>query len=67
MKRSDEKGPGPAQPGDWMDRMQGDSETQKILRLWKGRRFLRRLRQWVRDRDRNASVEGNGRTSWPRN
>jgi len=55
----------PKGSGDWMDEMQGDSETQRILKLWKGRRFLKRLRQWCGDADRDGAREG-GRKSWPR-
>jgi hypothetical protein len=64
MLRKD-KDPDPVRPGDWMDELQGDSETQRVLRMWKGKRFLQRLRRWC-DADRDGASEGTGRTSWPR-
>ena len=66
MADKKDKGPDPAKLGDWMDGLQGDSETQRILRLWKGKRFLKRLRQWCGGAQRNEAGDGTGRSPWPR-
>jgi hypothetical protein len=41
--------------------MRGDSETQRVLNLWKGRRFLKRLRRFCSEKEADRAVEGTRR------
>jgi hypothetical protein len=56
-----ERGVRGGKTGDWMEEMQGDSETRRILQLWKGRRFLNRLRKLCDRTDSGRTNEGNRR------
>lgn len=61
MKDKNAKETGKDKPGDWTESQQGDPETRRVLQIWKGKRFLKRLRKWCMETEPGQANEGTRR------